>query len=94
MSYSFSARGATKVEALADAKNKMDEVVVGQPMHARDAEQAMANATTAADLLVEDDSKDVSISMNGSLSWAGEGDAAAITSVSISTTVSLVSKPE
>jgi hypothetical protein len=75
MSYSISARGATKALALAALGCLFDSnVVATQPVHAADKQQALAAAESFAGILPDDDSKDVSIRMNGSLSWQNVGD--------------------
>jgi len=66
MSYSFSVRAATKAQALAAVTDKFAEVVLAQPVHAGDQQQALGCATVFIDLLM-DDGQDVLVSMNGSI---------------------------
>lgn len=70
MSYSFAVRGATIALALAAASQAFAKVVETQPEHAADMEPALGTASVFAELLKPDESKDVSISMNGYLSWS------------------------
>lgn len=72
MSYSFQVKGATKALALAAAALAMADVVKCQPIHASDERPALAAAETFVNILPDDESKDVAISMNGYLSWQGE----------------------
>jgi len=69
MSYSFAVRGATVALALAAASQAFAKVVETQPEHAADMEPALGTASVFAELLKPDESKDVSISMNGWLNW-------------------------
>lgn len=73
MSYSFQVKAATKAEAKAAVEAKFDEIISQQPIHARDRAAVLANANAVIDLLADDDTKDVSVSCNGYLSWSGEG---------------------
>lgn len=71
MSYSFSIRVATKTEAKQALAARFDaDVVAHQLVHKRDRDQALAAAGAFIDLLDDDDTKDVVVSMHGSLSWA------------------------
>jgi hypothetical protein len=74
MSYSFNIKAATKAVAKEAVAAKFDEQVAQQPIHARDRAAVLANANTVIDLLADDDTKDVSVSCNGYLSWNGIGD--------------------
>jgi hypothetical protein len=69
MSYSFNVRARTKAEAIEKVRTELDKVVAQQPIHTEDADQALAAATAFINLLEEDLSQDVSVSVNGSLSW-------------------------
>lgn len=73
MSYSFLVRGAHKEEAFSKCVDKMREVAVSQACHERDKQQALNAAKAFIDLLADDDSKDVVVNMNGSLTghWQG-----------------------
>lgn len=94
MSYSFNVRAPNKAEAKAMVNAKMDETVVSQPVHAKDCAQAKAAAATFIDLLTEDESKDVSVSMNGYLSgnWVGN-DIERINGASVSISAGHAEKP-
>lgn len=95
MSYSFSVRGATIAIALAVAKVEMDRVVAAQPLHAHDAEAALATAKTMAELLPVDETQDVRLSLNGWLQWEGivqEGVQPKFIGASVGASASLVAK--
>jgi hypothetical protein len=72
MSYSVGARGATKALALVALAAAFDEKVLpGQPMHAHDRDAHLASVERQLQLLPEPgDHQDVSVSMNGHLSWS------------------------
>jgi antibiotic biosynthesis monooxygenase (ABM) superfamily enzyme len=90
MSYSFGVKAANKTAAKEAVAAKFDEVVVAhQPIHSRDRAAVLANANSAIELLADDDEKDVSVSVNGYVSWASGGvDDAALSSVTISASAS------
>jgi hypothetical protein len=81
MSYSFSLRAADKSAAKAAVEAKFDEVIASQPVHVRDKAAVLANAGAVIDLLVDDDTKDVTVSCNGYVSW--NSDQAALTGVAV-----------
>jgi hypothetical protein len=91
MSYSFGIKAANKAAAKEAVAAKFDEIVVQQPMHARDYAAILANTNATIDLLADDDTKDIAVSCNGYLSWGGTGevsDASPIGTASISCTAS------
>ena len=90
MSYSFNVKAVNKEAALAAVTAEFDKAVIGyQPIHARDRVAVLANATLVIGLLADDDTKDVSVSCNGYVSWPSGGvDDAAFNTVSISCTAS------
>lgn len=95
MSYSLSVRGATKLLALAALAAAFDEkVVTPQPVHAKDRDAVLANAKNAADLVVDSPDKDISISINGYLSWSTpeEGGEPQFSHASISASASVVAR--
>lgn len=69
MSYSFSAKAATKAELKSMVAEQFAAVVVAQPVHAADQPQALAAANAFIDLLAEDAERDVGVSVSGSL-WS------------------------
>ena len=71
MSYSFSLRAATKAEAKTAVAAKLDEVVSQQPLHQLELDASVALADAIIELLPQDDTRDVAVSMNGSVSWTG-----------------------
>jgi hypothetical protein len=71
MSYSFNIRAASKAAAKAAVAAKMAEVVQNQPSHAHDQAQTLAAANAFIDLVADDDKKDLSVSVNGSVGWSG-----------------------
>jgi hypothetical protein len=90
MSYSFNIKAATKEAAKLAVLDKFEEITAQQPMHARDRRAVLVNAGAVIDLLADDDTKDISVSCNGYLSWNGSGEFTAETApvgtVSISCT--------
>jgi hypothetical protein len=71
MSFSFNVRAATMAAALVMVDEKVDEVVANQPVHAVDADAIKATARAYADLVEEKEGHDVSINVNGYVSWEG-----------------------
>lgn len=93
MTYSLSVRAATKAAILAAVAAAFDDQVVArQPVHAKDREQVLANATAAVNLLADDDTQDVQISLSGSLSWTGADAPGAFRGVNISVGAYLVAR--
>lgn len=87
MSYSFGIKAENKQEAKAAVMAKFDEMVVAtQPIHERDRGAVLANAAMVIDLLADDDTKDITVSCNGYVSWHryDEDGAAAFSSAAIS----------
>jgi hypothetical protein len=85
MSYSFNIKAATKPKAKAAVAAKFDEIVAQQPVHSRDRDAVLANADLVIDLLADDETKDISVSCSGYVSW-GNGatpDAAQFNTASI-----------
>lgn len=74
MSYSFTARGADKAEAIANVKIELDRVVKAQPVHAADYDAALAAAKSCVAALSENaNGRQVQVSLNGSISTTNEG---------------------
>lgn len=72
MSYSFSARGATKQEVMQKVGIELDKVVVSQPIHSADFAQARAAAESFLDIIPDaSESQDYYVSVSGSISWDG-----------------------
>ncbi|MGL3208670.1 hypothetical protein [Bradyrhizobium sp. BR 1433] len=69
MSYSFSVTAANKAAAKLAVAARFDEVIGAQPIHARDRELAIANANAAIDMLTDDDTMHVMVSLGGSVGW-------------------------
>jgi hypothetical protein len=92
MSYSFTARGATKDAAKAAAAAEFDQVVVSQPTHQADKDAALAATNAYVDLLTDlEDGKEIVVSVNGYLSWTDFDGKAFVTS-SLSVTASITEK--
>lgn len=91
MSYSFVIKAASAALALAAVEAKFDEIVASQPIHANDKAQVLANAKSAIDFIAVDETRDVSVSVNGYLSWSGntEEEGHKFTSASFSASASL-----
>lgn len=69
MSYSFDFTVATKAEAKERVATELDEVIKVQRAHAKDRPAALATAHTFIDLLADDDTKDIRVTVHGSVSW-------------------------
>ncbi|UIF90862.1 hypothetical protein [Cupriavidus sp. UYPR2.512] len=95
MSYSIGVVAETKEAAKAAIAAKFDaDVVAHQPVHARDRAAVLANVDAALSLLADDDSKDVSVSVNGYVSWQTPEpqDVVPLTSVGITAGVGYVAR--
>lgn len=81
MSYSFQARGANKTAVKADVATKMAAVAQQQPVHAKDAAQAIAAAGAFIDMLVDEkvdqhgNPLSFVVGVSGSLGWEPRGNA-------------------
>ena len=84
MSYSFNVRGATKSEALGKVEAEMAKVVQSQPVHQKDEGQARAAAAAFVGMLRDDETRDVTVSVSGWLSWSESGIQGASVNVSAS----------
>lgn len=94
MSYSFTLRAATKALALAAIATKLDELVAQQPVHQVDRKQVQLVAETMVAVLPDDDTRDVTVTMNGHVSGSWNGsDLLALGSVSVGFSVGLVQRP-
>ncbi len=93
MSYSFSVKAANKSEAKAKVAAELEKAAQAQSCHERDKHQAQAAADAFIDLLVEDESNDVYVSMSGSLTgiWT-DGDVTTITGASVSVNAGLATR--
>ncbi len=69
MTYSFHVQASTKAAARIAVAEKFDEVVAAQPIHARDKAAALTNANAVIDLLMDDDTTEISVSVNGYVGW-------------------------
>lgn len=75
MSYSFSVKAATKEEAKTGVSAKFDEIVASQPSHKVDRDAVVAVTGAFIDAVAEpSESEEITVMLNGSLSWRGEGD--------------------
>lgn len=93
MSYSVSVRAATKAESLAAVAAKFDaDVVAHQPSHKMDRDLVLSTATAAVNLLADDETKDVQISLGGSVGWVGGEVPSTLTGVNISVGAFLVTR--
>lgn len=93
MSYSFSIRAATKAEAKDAVFTELVKVCDQQPVHAVDSQQANAAAAAFIDVLADDASKDVSVTVSGSVGWnGGELPNVTISSAGVNVYASLVAK--
>ena len=69
MSYTFDFTVPTKAEAKERVATELDEVIKVQRAHAKDRAAALATAHTFIDLLADDDTKDIRVTVHGSVSW-------------------------
>lgn len=74
MSYSFTIRAASKALALAAVAAELDKVVERDPVHKVDRPQAQHVAELMVGLLPDDDSRDVSVAMNGYVTGQLQGE--------------------
>lgn len=82
MSYSFQIQAPNKAAAKEAVALKFDDVITLQPIHTRDRAAVLANAGAVIDLLADDDTKDITVSCSGYVSWPG-GDVEHLSSVNI-----------
>lgn len=94
MSYSFNVRGPTKAEVKAKVRAEFDKIVVGQPIHEHDRAEALVAVFGYIDLLSEDETKDLSVGVSGSLGWFGEESDPdlTVTVASVSVNASLIAR--
>jgi hypothetical protein len=67
MSYSFSAKGATKTALQAAVVAELEKVAAAQPAHSVDVSEAAEAVEDYADLLQDDETRDYSASVSGSV---------------------------
>lgn len=69
MSYSFNFTACTKEEAKARVAIELDKIIVHQATHSRDRDAALAAAEAFIDLLSDDETKDIRVTMHGSVTY-------------------------
>lgn len=73
MSFSITAKGATKNELMADIVKQLDTVQASQPVHAIDRHTYIAAATSQLDLMQDPPAGiELVANMSGSMSWRDE----------------------
>jgi hypothetical protein len=93
VTYSFSAKGASKTEAILDAEAKFAEVVKRDPVHAHEQEAALKNLREYLAVLADPaPDEDVLVSMNGSICVVGDT-ATRVTAGGSGCSVSLARRP-
>lgn len=92
MSYGFTVKGANKTQVKAKVVAEFDKVVANQPIHVNDRDQALAAACAFVDLLPEDNSRDISVAVNGAVGWEGSGTSAIVMSAGISIAAALADR--
>lgn len=94
MSYSFAVRAATKAEAREKIAAEFDRVEVAQRCHVTDRAAAQAAAFAFVDFLQDDETKDVQVSVNGSLggTWQPDNTISNLTQANVGVFASLVPK--
>lgn len=95
MSYSFTVKADTKQAAKDAVAEAFDKVVANQPIHARDKDAALANASAVIDLLTDPapEGSAINVSCNGYVSWREvlrEDGSNPLTTASISASASYV----
>jgi hypothetical protein len=90
MSYSFNVRGTSKADVKAKVEAELDKVVTSQSVHACDRDQAEAAAAAFIDIVADDDSKDIQVSVNGSVGW--DRDPTHVTAASVAVSASLIAR--
>lgn len=73
MTYHFTAQGATKDAAKQAVAEQFDLMMGAQLVHSKDRAAAIANASAVIDLLADDETKGVAVTLNGFVSWTGQG---------------------
>ena len=93
MSYSFSLSATTKTEAKEKIAGEFEKIVAGQAVHKKDQQIAVAACEDFINLMDYDDSKDIVMSVSGTLSgnWA-QSDVTSLTGASFSVIVALAPK--
>lgn len=89
MSYSFNVKAPTKGVARDEIDKRFSAMLAEQPIHQKDVFAAKDAANKFIDMVAEDDSKDVSVSVAGYLLAAADGK---ITAASFSVNTALVAK--
>ena len=89
MSYSFSVQAPSKAEVLSKVEAELARVVDNQPIHAADQQQAQAAAAAFVALMPDDATKDVYVSVSGSISWTGLRDQQTVTHAACSVSAGL-----
>jgi hypothetical protein len=87
MSYQFTAKGKTKEAAKQAVAAEFDKMMGVQPVHSKDRAAAIANAGAVIDLLADSEALGIQVTLNGYVSWAGDG----LNNASISCTATHVS---
>lgn len=88
MSYSFNVTRATKDELIEDVMAEFAKVVEQQAVHATDAEQAKAAVASLLGLTFDDDARDLTANVSGSIWTTGAG----VEQVSLSINISHVDR--
>lgn len=96
MSYSFNITAANKAAAKEAVAKKFDEEAVAhQEIHKRDREIVLATVNNAIDLMATDETRDVTVSCSGNLSYRSTEDDLAgvpLTHVSINVATACVNR--
>ena len=86
MSYSFNVKAPTKAEAEIKVRDELAKVCETQPVHTTDCDQAFEAASAFLKLLPDDSSRDVYVSVRGSIWKTDDGVQQASVNVSVSFT--------
>lgn len=88
MSYSFSFRAANKAEASEKVADELGKIVANQPVHEADRAQAQAAADSFIELIRDDETQDILVSVSGSC-WGVD---AGLNSAGVNVSAQLVAK--
>lgn len=95
MSYSFSAKGASKTDAILDAEEKFAKVVTDMPVHGKDQSEVLSHMRNLVRLADDPNAdEEVHISMSGYMSVQNEQNGAIqkVRTVNASCSVSIARK--
>lgn len=96
MSYSFDFAAPTKADAKLRVASELETIAAQQPAHEKDRAAAQAAANAIIDLLADDETMDIRVSMHGSVGWRmalSGGDQYPLTQASVGVNAWHIPKP-